>query len=103
MGLRTVPGVAFITVNLTISSRLTSHPGLPQKGTEAAPKISRSPTMRPDKADGGDIGSDNVTYRDGASRTIFPMPRFSPNACASAASRNAIRRPIGSTNFPSRT
>lgn len=31
------------------------------------------------------------------------MPPFSPSACASAASRNGIRRPIGRTNLPSRT
>src|ERR1700722_17363307 len=39
----------------------------------------------------------------GASRRIFPAPPFSPSACASAASRNGIRRPIGRTNFPSLT
>jgi hypothetical protein len=31
------------------------------------------------------------------------MPPFSPRTCASAASRNGIRRPIGRTNLPSRT
>src|SRR5664280_3384183 len=30
-------------------------------------------------------------------------PPFSPNTCASAASRNGMRRPIGRTNLPSRT
>ena len=37
----------------------------------------------------------------GASRRIFPMPPFSPSTCASAASHNGIRRPIGRTNLPS--
>jgi hypothetical protein len=31
------------------------------------------------------------------------MPPFSPSTCASAASHNGIRRPIGKTNLPSRT
>src|ERR1022692_1517185 len=31
------------------------------------------------------------------------MPPFSPSTCASAASHNFIRRPIGRTNLPSRT
>src|ERR1700730_10773788 len=39
----------------------------------------------------------------GASRRIFPMPPFSPSTCASTASRNGIRRPIGRMNLPSRT
>src|ERR1019366_4635747 len=39
----------------------------------------------------------------GASRRIFPIPPFSPSTCASAASRNGMRRPIGRTNLPSRT
>jgi hypothetical protein len=30
------------------------------------------------------------------------MPPFSPSTCASAASRNGIRRPIGRMNLPSR-
>jgi hypothetical protein len=33
---------------------------------------------------------------------IIPMPPFSPSTCASVAARNAIRRPIGRTNLPSR-
>jgi hypothetical protein len=37
----------------------------------------------------------------GASRRIFPMPPFSPSTCASAASRNGIRRPIGRTTYQS--
>src|ERR1022692_313638 len=45
----------------------------------------------------------NQYCESGASRRIFPMPPFSPSTCASAASHNFIRRPIGRTNLPSRT
>ena len=48
------------------------------------------------------VNQRSQTYECEASSRIFPIPPFRPRTCASAASRNCIRRPIVRMNLPSR-